>query len=164
MHTPYQGKTIMKPVSLKPSLIVKFQKETDKGSLTCNTPCQPNKTIIERPLEFPHFQRSLQLWRKCKQFVIDRTWNPENRRKCDKQYYLELLLRKIKCSISIFAYFSLCVCVRERERDRERESMKAYNDAIITLSSLYVEFILQHKACRGHWISKAEKNLEDQST
>lgn len=33
------------------------------------------------------------------------------------------------------------------------------NNAVITLCCLNIEFILQQKACRGHWIAKAEENL-----
>ena len=35
-----------------------------------------------------------------------------------------------------------------------------YNDAIVTFCGLDVEFILQQKSGRGHWVSKAEENLE----
>lgn len=37
--------------------------------------------------------------------------------------------------------------------------MSVYNNAIITLRSLYVELILQQEAGWSHWISKAEENL-----
>lgn len=43
-----------------------------------------------------------------------------------------------------------------RERERERK----YNNAIITLRSLNVKFILQEKASGGHGIPKATTNLE----
>jgi len=44
----------------------------------------------------------------------------------------------------------------------EWEGKREYNNAIITLRSLNVEFILQQKASWGHWISKAQKNLKQQ--
>lgn len=39
----------------------------------CNTPDQPYTTAIEKPLEFHHFQQSLQLWKICMLFVGGRT-------------------------------------------------------------------------------------------
>ena len=48
------------------------------------------------------------------------------------------------------------VCLFERER---QGGAWAYNNAIIAFCSLNVEFILQHKTSRGHWISKAKEYL-----
>lgn len=38
--------------------------------------------------------------------------------------------------------------------------MTSYNNAIVTLSSLDIELVLQQKTSWGHWITKAEENLK----